>query len=299
MRKFVGFTGGHPDSLHDPLFIASMLKELQFLNAQAMVPAGETKAILSGALITIAGGTLTITEGYAWIEGEIYRIPSKTLSPITNITQVSFHLVDQEISDLDFPETTVIYEDSTPRAIYKEVILDLQNNTSGSSLPPDFFRCDGHAKPGDTKVVSFPNGDLGNFFTGAGLGIGRYVGWALCNGSYGTPDMRGRQVVCLNYPAANITDVATASELIVMQATGGTKTHTLSVAEMPQHNHSSPNGRGFISPTGDPTLESPGSVRVQYDVETTDAGGSQAHNNRDPYRVLAQIMKIKNEFVSA
>lgn len=49
-------------------------------------------------------------------------------------------------------------------------------------------------------------------------------GWLLCNGSNGTPDLRDRFIV----GAGNSYNVGT---------TGGEAVHTLSVAELPNHNH--------------------------------------------------------------
>lgn len=49
-------------------------------------------------------------------------------------------------------------------------------------------------------------------------------GWVLCDGNNGTPDLRNRFIVG-------------AGSVYSINSTGGEATHTLSVAEMPSHNH--------------------------------------------------------------
>lgn len=61
-------------------------------------------------------------------------------------------------------------------------------------------------------------------FDGTGLGTGVLAGWALCNGNNGTPNLSDRFVM----------GTISSSTLGV---TGGTNSYTLSVAQLPSHNH--------------------------------------------------------------
>ena len=69
------------------------------------------------------------------------------------------------------------------------------------------------------------------------------TGWALCNGSNGTPDLRGRFIISSTYSAGigglygggQTTNVSTTQ-------TGGSHDHVLSIAEMPVHNHGGNSG---------------------------------------------------------
>lgn len=104
-------------------------------------------------------------------------------------------------------------------------------------------------------------------------------GWALCNGSNGTPDLRGRFIVG-------------AGSSYSVGATGGSASVTLTEEQMPSHSHeitirpasssvslSVPQSKGSASAAG-------------ADVETTTAGGGKSHENRPPYYALCYIMKI-------
>lgn len=63
--------------------------------------------------------------------------------------------------------------------------------------------------------------------------------------------------------------------------TGGAATHTLSINEIPSHNHAlmrGTEGNSYFGLTGkEPNGGSP------YQLLTSNTGGSQAHNNMPPY----------------
>lgn len=117
------------------------------------------------------------------------------------------------------------------------------------------------------------------------------AGWHVCDGTEGTPDLRGRFVLGAN--AAH-----TVGE------TGGEETHTLTVDEIPKHSHyeladfsggvvaplvsrhgtgSSATGRYFPSSTSEGQYKKLG---------TEPTGNDKPHNNMPPYYVLCYIMKI-------
>lgn len=135
-------------------------------------------------------------------------------------------------------------------------------------------------------------------------------GWALCDGSNGTPNLRDRFVV----GAGNGYGVGT---------TGGEATHVLTIAEMPSHTHSQdPHNHGITDPghthsytaengdgknkmragtNGDGTygpysysiLANTTGISVNNATATNqNAGGGAAHENRPPYYALAFIMKL-------
>jgi len=113
------------------------------------------------------------------------------------------------------------------------------------------------------------------------------VGWAICDGNNGTPDLRGRFVLMAQ--DAPIPGVPGSSSHQIRQI-GGEETHVLTEAEMPAHIHEI---ELHISGSG-------GSERVareygegrQGTTYTGMRGGSQPHNNMPPFYTLVYVMKL-------
>lgn len=165
----------------------------------------------------------------------------------------------------------------------------------------------GLSGPVPTGGVIMWSGSLANF-DGSGKGTGTMTGWALCNGSNGTPNLRGRFVV--GHDPAN-TDYDNITE------TGGSESVTLSKAQMPVHNHTGSTSTGgshdhklYYEDTGidhgsDGDMADnigPGdygqsgwteySGNHSHTLTINNEGGGAAHENRPPYLVLAYIMKL-------
>jgi len=131
-------------------------------------------------------------------------------------------------------------------------------------------------------------------------------GWALCNGTNGTPDLTDRFIVG-------------AGRAYTVGNKGGADSITLSINQMPAHAHTG-TGSGSTNSTGAHTHTQggggsfddggpnvPGSTSggtltnissngnhshtVAVTLALNNAGGGQAHENRPPYYALAYIMK--------
>ncbi len=103
-------------------------------------------------------------------------------------------------------------------------------------------------------------------------------GWALCNNENGTPDLRGRFVLG-------------SSDSYAIGDVGGESEVTLTVEQMPSHNHVYDRAMSASSKlqSGTSTF---GTVSSRLNANSTSAGNNQPHNNMPPYYVLAYIMKL-------
>lgn len=100
-------------------------------------------------------------------------------------------------------------------------------------------------------------------------------GWAICDGTLGTPDLRGRFVL------------GASDEYVMGNPPGGEKEHTLTVEEMPSHFH-----KTYAVTTGGSNSWVGTNLSFGVRTKTDSAGGDQPHNNMPPYYILAYIMKL-------
>lgn len=104
-------------------------------------------------------------------------------------------------------------------------------------------------------------------------------GFALCDGKNGTPDLRDRFLVG-------------AGNSYKLGNTGGVNMVTLTIAQMPSHEHDVYSGRygsNIYSISCDGS--SYGGI-LDHKHKTKSAGGNQPHENRPPYYALYYIMKL-------
>ena len=152
-------------------------------------------------------------------------------------------------------------------------------------------------------------------------------GWALCNGqllpinqnqalfsllgttyggdgqtTFALPNFRGR---IPHHMGAGLT----------LGQTGGAASHTVTSSEMPAHNHivsaSTAAGTLVFPAAGSPVVQAnvwatssqnpygaPNNLTAMNPASITNAGGSQAHENRQPYLVLNFIIALQGIFPS-
>lgn len=105
------------------------------------------------------------------------------------------------------------------------------------------------------------------------------AGWALCNGSNGTPDLRDRFV-------------AGAGNTYTPGQSGGASQITLTVAQLPAHTHNFAAGIGNTNPFGDGVPMTSSSNSGAVTKTTASAGSGSPVNILPPYYALAYIMKL-------
>lgn len=148
----------------------------------------------------------------------------------------------------------------------------------------------------------------------AGASADRPSGWLTCNGAavsrtdyadlfavigttygagdgsttFNVPDLRGRTVV------GQGTGTAPDRSFKALGEADGTETHTLTVNEMPAHNHAlrSANQTSYSLSNGTgPFGNTNASNTKQETANIANAGSGQAHNNMQPYLVLTYIIR--------
>jgi hypothetical protein len=168
---------------------------------------------------------------------------------------------------------------------------------------------------GNFSSIQFPQGMImawlpptilpltGDKFGGGGVyPITPPAGWGICDGSNGTPDLRGKFLLGTNSNTSNNVNY-TVQEVNIL---GGEENHVLTTAEMPAHTHTytdvyyvensgvvgdldliegGNNKRGSGSTDGDNSYfgktKSTGSV-----------GTGTSHNNMPPFYTVIYIMKL-------
>jgi len=112
------------------------------------------------------------------------------------------------------------------------------------------------------------------------------TGWVLCDGNNSTPDLRDRFIVGAKQDDSSVAKTNVSGALT---QTGGAATHTLSEAEMPQHNHHFQITTDSSGPYG--SAYAAGNGSGQGWIAGAAKGSSNAHNNLPPYYALCFIMK--------
>lgn len=125
-----------------------------------------------------------------------------------------------------------------------------------------------------TNIVNAP---IGAIIVWSGTEETVPEGWSICNGENGTLDLRDKFVLGAGIEHS-------------VGSTGGSETVTLTVDQMPEHNHRIKYG---VQDSGDIIPESFLGAKILYGQVgiSTYTGGSQPHSNMPPYYTAIYIQK--------
>lgn len=164
---------------------------------------------------------------------------------------------------------------------WEELILEPSGDTlpigaqiafGGTTIPTNWLECNGQAVSRETYKDLFSV-------------IGTYYGEGDGSTTFNLPDKRSRKSVGRD---TSDTDFDTVGK------TGGEKEHKLTINEMPAHKHElTIEGGGSLTASAVKWLSGTNMRKYAGDM-IENAGGSQAHNNEDPYEVDCWIIKCAN-----
>lgn len=187
-------------------------------------------------------------------------------------------------------EAKVVFENTTTNSVmyirnpetneWEEVLLPPTGDTlpvgsisayGGENIPTNWLKCNGQA----VSRTDYPE-----LFNAIGTTYGSGDG----STTFNLPNISERVIVGNNGDGE-----------FSLGNTGGEKEHTLTVDEMPSHTHLYNASIGTGNAEGSLAFgTSSGSViSGQYGIAIQNAGGSQAHNNMQPYIALNYIIKAK------
>jgi hypothetical protein len=262
--------------------------------------------IISGCNVTIAApNIMSVTAGYVYLNGEIYKVDA-------GIVGVPLAAAYWQIDETDAPEGNRLHDDGNlyqVKKIRKAKIFFFQGVASFSSVKTYIERIREIAEyPG---IIKMWHGTIATIPTG----------YALCNGSNGTPDLRNSFIVGAGSDSNNANYYRTGGNANTTNSkysgTGGADHVTLSGAQsgLPEHNHTvnshsheipyagtSPTTAGVSSGSNFTALGFSGAFSIQQPGSSGSIGGStanseaqdavQEHENRPTYYALAYIVKL-------
>lgn len=169
--------------------------------------------------------------------------------------------------------TTVTVDELPPSSMLLTDIFPFETVSDGALKKAtfqnlvDFININSNAFQFEVKTLLVEQSYIDDNFDGL-IGKNLCLGWRIANELHGLVTI-GQGV---DYPVGGY---------------GGSKTHTLTINEIPSHDHDIPKATSDT----DGLALSPGTNASGF-IKTATKGGGQAHNNMQPYLVALKIVKL-------
>jgi len=284
MNKLNGVqVGGFPVKMDDFAWMANgIIEAIKGLMSTYGI-ADDIIIILSGCKKTEASGIVTIAEGYVSRGGEIMYVPEHSFTAPTLVQKIYWTL------DTSYDAAGLkTFQDSTTHDTYEvriakchAIIINPLFQTYGST--------DTIYDIVNRNIDGFP---IGGICMWSGDPSALPTGWSLCDGTSGTPDLRGRFVVGYDDRDADPLNDIWDINYNVVGNDGGEKKHQLAVNELPTHTHKI-DEVDVQSGTGATVLSAGTGAAATGNVDNVSL--NRSHENRPPYFVLAYIMKTATQ----
>lgn len=272
---------------------------LDFIQNQILLAAEFAKMAGGNYILSGCGVSGTIAaSGIMILGGEIIPFAGGTVQATVRVKETASDVTAGSI---------------TYSGAYKTRIAEFGNNVSGTdnynwadltAFPTVAYLAANKASKDELQEVRDMVMPQGAIILWSGALTAIPAGYALCDGTNGTPNLSGRFVV--GYDSASNSVPVNSTDMTENYGKVGNKGGRTSVAlvatEMPAHYHL--NGISDDQPGsfvyGGVTTDMPGAATQgilneqnshNYQGKTNIVGGGQAHENRPPYYVLAYIMK--------
>jgi microcystin-dependent protein len=266
-------TGGFPLETDTLDFMQDSYTQLQQVTAAIC---GDSPAIISGC--NIMGST--VTEGWVVINRELLPFEGGPLGTRVGIVETT---------------TNKVFEDAVERPVYarRKVVFNL----SGSINWTDLKRIEPLSTVVPKGLISMWSGAISNIPTG----------WLLCDGTNGTPNLKGKFIVGYDSSSTDYNSVGKIGGAEVVTLTGaqsGVAPHSHTIND-PGHSHTIESNRDYfyigIDGAGAGGLAkiiraAPININSAYTGITINSATSQnasaSHENRPPFYTLAYIIKV-------
>jgi hypothetical protein len=289
MKELLTLQGGYPREMD---YLLNLQSELYTVTTGLFNSLGADLVLAGCAVHNNGNGTINIAAGLVYVAGEPLRFDATLNVPADGTkTFVKGGYVSTD---------SKLFADGFNKNVYREakaVIANVTGSAAEIKIKTTLYNLRQYIQDsvqsfevkGTFKEIYDFDGTFLDNFDESGLGVTpQWIGWALDNGSNGTPGSIGKVLIA----AGKYTDPVSGEETVYNNGDEtGERLHKLLPAEMARINI----GRTRTDNTGRPPYEpnhlQGGSGRGLY-LEDNYIGNDQPHNNMQPSLAVYRVIKI-------